>query len=148
VRDATYRRDNPGRPVAYTVAFLKDHEFAKMGFTTEYTETVCKRYPNGFVRLEHRGAYVARFRVGWEVPEAPVGQREQSWESGDKTAGYTQQIDLPGDARAVHIQAWVDTWVAWDRWQEALNVWEDGPSNKIYTIGGSTLDRTVSVREA
>ena len=44
--DGVYRRDNPGVPIAYQVAFLKDNKFALMGFTTDYTETVpVVRYP-------------------------------------------------------------------------------------------------------
>ncbi len=42
--DAVYRRDNPGLPIAYTVAFLKDNSFARMGNSADYTETVCVRY--------------------------------------------------------------------------------------------------------
>src|SRR5690606_9504881 len=54
-KGATYRRDNPGLPVAYQVAFLKDNRFAMIGFPTDYTETQCIRYPNGFVKFENGG---------------------------------------------------------------------------------------------
>jgi thiol-activated cytolysin len=37
-KDAKYRRDNPGLPIAYTIAFLKDNQFARMGCSTDYRE--------------------------------------------------------------------------------------------------------------
>ena len=140
-KDATYRRDNPGLPISYTVAFLKDGQLAKMGATTDYTETECVRYPNGFIRLETVGAYVAKFRVGWQEPDAQGAYVQRTWESGEKTAGYSQQLNLPGDARTVQIQGWAATGLVWDPWGEAINVTENGPTNKRYKIGGTTLNR-------
>ena len=58
--DTSYRQDNPGLPIAYTIAFLKDNTFARMGNTADYTETECVRYNNGFVRFVHSGAYIAK----------------------------------------------------------------------------------------
>ena len=141
-KDATYRRDNPGAPVAYTVAFLKDNTIATMGFTTDYTETSSVTYPNGFVRVKHDGAYVAKFEVTWEEADAQGNYRAAPpWTSGEKTAGYTHQIDLPGDARNVHLKAWAATGLVWDPWGPALNETLNGPDNKCYRIFGTTLDR-------
>lgn len=96
-KDAVYRRDNPGLPIAYQVAFLKDNRFATMGFTTDYTETQAVRYLNGFVRSRHDGAYVAKFQVAWTYAGADGEFTEQRvWNSGDTTAGYSGQVDLPG----------------------------------------------------
>jgi len=100
-----------------------------MGFTTDYTETEGIRYPNGYVTVVHHGWCVARFQVTWEEPDAPLDQREPSWESGKQSAGYSRQIDLPGDARNLHIQDWGTTGQLWNEWAEALNVWEAGPSS-------------------
>jgi thiol-activated cytolysin len=61
--DTVYRQDNPGLPIAYTIVFLKDNTFARMGNTADYTETECVRYNNGFVRVAHASAYIARFEV-------------------------------------------------------------------------------------
>ena len=114
-KDARYRRDNPGLPVAYTVAFLKDNEFARMGFTTDYTETQCVRYPNAFVKFTHAGAYVARFQVTWAEADAEGNYTQnKDWESGNQTAGYTHQVDLPGDAQGMRLRhgrrpAWFGT---------------------------------------
>ncbi len=141
--DARYRRDNPGFPIAYIVAFLKDNEFARMGFTTDYTDTECVKYPNGFVKLQHSGAYVAKFEVDWVEPDAQ-GNYNQSkvWESGEKTVGYTHQVDLPGDAQGVRIKAWAATGLIWDPWGEIMNVALNGPDNKCYRVTGTTLNRS------
>ena len=142
-KDARYRRDNPGLPVAYTVAFLKDNEFARMGFTTDYTETQCVRYPNAFVKFAHAGAYVARFQVTWAEADAQGNYTQnKDWESGNQTAGYTHQVDLPGDAQGVRLQAWAATGLVWDPWGEILNISLDGPDNKCYRVTGTTLNRS------
>lgn len=39
--NAVYSRSNPGVPIAYTIRYLKDNTFAKMGYTTEYTARNC-----------------------------------------------------------------------------------------------------------
>jgi thiol-activated cytolysin len=142
-KDARYRRDNPGLPVAYTVAFLKDNEFARMGFTTDYTETQCVRYPNAFVKFAHAGAYVAKFQVTWvEADSQGNYTQNKDWESGNQTAGYTHQVDLPGDAQGVRLHAWAATGLVWDPWGEILNVSLDGPDNKCYRVTGTTLNRS------
>ncbi|HEV2099259.1 MAG TPA: thiol-activated cytolysin family protein [Stellaceae bacterium] len=142
-KDAGYRRDNPGLPVAYTVAFLKDNEFARMGFTTDYTETECVRYPNAFVKFAHSGAYVAKFQVTWAEADAQGNYtRSMDWESGNQTVGYTHQVDLPGDAQGVRLHAWAATGLIWDPWGEILNIALDGPDNKCYRVTGTTLNRS------
>ncbi len=40
-KNAVYSRDNPGVPIAYTIRYLKDNTFAKMGYTTDYKITDC-----------------------------------------------------------------------------------------------------------
>lgn len=39
--NAVYSKNNPGVPIAYTIRYLKDNTFAKMGYTTEYTAKNC-----------------------------------------------------------------------------------------------------------
>ena len=146
-RDATYRRDNPGAPISYSLAFLKDNTLAEMGFATEYTQTECIRYPNGFIRLRHDGAYTARWPITWEEADQNGNYAAQSWSSGEQTAGYTHQVDLPGDARNVKIFAEGATGLAWDPWGDAINLTEEGPTNKTYRIYGTTLDRKYEIRD-
>jgi thiol-activated cytolysin len=139
--DATYRRDNPGAPISYVVAYLRDNEVATMGFTTDYTEIEQREHPNGFIRLRHAGGYVGKFEVTWEEPDENLSYQARKWESGNKTAGFTQQLDLPGDARNIRIRGLAMTGLVWDPWGEAINVTESGPTNKCYRITGTTLNR-------
>ena len=138
---ATYRPDNPGSPVAYTVTFLKDNKAAAMKFTTDYTETESVEHLNRFIKLVHSGAYVAKFTVTWEEADAKGNYVGKSWESGEKTAGYSNQVDLPGDARNVKILGEAETGHVWDPWGEALNVTLAVPDNGSYRISGTTLNR-------
>lgn len=141
-KDATYRRDNPGMPISYQVAFLKDNRFAMMGFTTDYTETQSVRYPNGFVRLRTTGGYVAKFQVTWTQADASGNYTiDKNWESGNKTAGWSQQVDVPGDARNLRLRGWAATGLVWDPWGEIFNVALEGPDNKCYHAYGTTLNR-------
>lgn len=39
--NAVYSRNNPGVAIAYTMRYLKDNSFAKMGYTTDYTARNC-----------------------------------------------------------------------------------------------------------
>jgi thiol-activated cytolysin len=143
---STYRRDNPGLPVAYTVVFLKDNQFARIGSTAEYTETECVRYRNGFVRFAHEGWYVARFSVSWTEPDGAGNYTVQkSWASGDQTRGYTTSVSLPGDARNVQLFAEAATGLVWSPWGEIFKVMLAGPDNKTYHATGTTLDRSYNV---
>ena len=140
--DATYRRDNPGLPIAYTVAFLKDNAFARMGNSADYTETVCVRFNNGFVRFHHAGGYVAKFEIEWTEPDANGDYNVvKHWASGEKTAGYSESVDIPADSKNVHLKAWAMTGLVWDPWGEILNIVVEGPDNKTYRVTGTTLDR-------
>jgi thiol-activated cytolysin len=142
-KDARYRRDNPGLPIAYTVAFLKDNQFARMGCSTDYTEEECVRFNNGFVKVVHDGAYVAKFDVTWTEPDGAGNYvSARNWESGNKTQGYAYQIDLPGDAHDVRVTAWAATGLVWDPWGEIMNVALSGPDNKTYRARGTTLNRS------
>jgi thiol-activated cytolysin len=139
---AGYSRDNPGLPIAYTVVFLKDNAFATMGFTTDYTETECVRYNNGFVRFHHAGAYVARFHASWVEPDSNGNYTvNRSWESGQQTAGYDFSLTVPGDARNLHLLAEAATGLVWNPWGEIMDRYLDGPDNKCYRVTGTTLDR-------
>ena len=135
-KDARYRRDTPAHPIAYQVNFLKDNQQALMGFTTDYVETECVEYPNGFVRLQHDGGYVARWSVSYLDP---AGARVTAYSSGNVTAPWNRTVNLPGDAKSVHIHADAKTGLLWDPWREAIDVTENGVTNKGYKIYGTTL---------
>lgn len=139
---ATYSRDNPGYPIAYSVSFLRDNRFASMAFSTDYIDSSCKEYNNGFVKLRHAGAYVARWSLDWKE-KGEDGQSDVSrhWDSGNQTSGWVETRNLPGDAYNVRIHAEAATGLAWHPWGEAINIVENGPTNKCYRITGTTLSR-------
>ncbi len=139
---STYGKGNPGAPISYTVAFLKDNQIATLAFTTSYTEKECVQYNNGFIGLSHAGAYVARFFASWDEQDEAGDYHGQQWESGKKTAGYNHQVDLPGDAVNVRIRAEAATGLVWDPWGQVFSCNEKGPTNLIYKAGGTTLNRT------
>lgn len=141
-QSAKYSRSNPGAPISYTVAFLKDNQIATIGFTTDYISTDCTEYNNGFEKIAHAGGYVADWQIDWTQPDANGNPVHQHWDSGNQTAGYTQQFNLPGDATNINIRAWADTGLAWNRWQEIMNLTLNGPDNKCYRATGTTLNRT------
>jgi thiol-activated cytolysin len=142
-RGASYSVDNPGVPIAYTVAFLKDGQLARMGFGSDYSTNECVEYPNGYVKISHDGAYVATFRVTWQEPNGAGAMVTKSWpkngRSSGKTSGYVKQVDLPGDATNIRIQAWVATGLVWQPWS-ALKIDLNSPTNACYRFGGTTLN--------
>ncbi len=80
--NALYSRENPGVPIAYTIRYLKDNTFAKLGYTTDYKTTTC-----GTVPYKHRNAYVMK------TLEQTVRFRFSYKEAGTqkfKTTGWTQ----------------------------------------------------------
>jgi thiol-activated cytolysin len=136
-KNALYSKSNPGQPIAYTIRFLKDGRLAKMGYSTDYTELVCERYPHGWIGFKHSGAYVAKFFMSWKE-----GGQPKSWTSGKKTAGYSTVIPLKGDAGEITITAQAATGLVWDPWGTVFKLQLDGPPNKVYVARGTTLHRT------
>lgn len=142
---ASYSREHPGAPISYTTRFLKDNQLARVGFTTDFNRQECVQYPNGFVKLVHAGAYVAKFTVKWSEPDAAGNYSGKTWESGNKTAGYSITISMPGDARDVKIEAWAATGLVWDPWGEIMSLSVGGPNQKTYKVTGTTLNRSYEV---
>ncbi len=54
-KNAVYSKDNPGVPIAYTIRYLKDNTFAKMGYTTDYSIEEC-----GNFAFAHKNAYIKK----------------------------------------------------------------------------------------
>lgn len=143
---AVYTKDNPGEPISYTVAFLKDHSIAKMGDTTDFTETDSVVYPNGFVEVRNNGIYVARFSLDYEEL---VDLKADTWKPVHVSSGrkprYTQNTwYVPGDARKVHVRGDVLTFSlgipGTEVWENAFDRTEIGPPNKCYYTQGLLPD--------
>jgi thiol-activated cytolysin len=135
-KNALYSKNNPGQPIAYTVRFLKDGRLAKMGYSTDYTEVICERHPHGWIGFKHSGAYIAKFYMNWKE-----GDQAKSWSSDKKTVGYSDVIQLKGNARDINITAQAATGLAWNPWGTIFKLKLDGPPNKVYVVRGTTLNR-------
>ncbi len=63
-QNAVYSRENPGVPIAYTIRYLKDNSFAKMGYTTDYRIVNCGkfRFDHENAIIENNSLYDIRFR--------------------------------------------------------------------------------------
>ena len=63
-QNAVYSRENPGVPIAYTIRYLKDNSFAKMGYTTDYKIVECDTfmYDHENAIIENNSIYDIRFR--------------------------------------------------------------------------------------
>ena len=64
--DTQFSKENPGIPLNYRVAFLKENQPAVINGTTQYVDEKIERFSSGELELEHQGAYVARFTVSWQ----------------------------------------------------------------------------------
>ncbi|EJX5484251.1 thiol-activated cytolysin family protein [Listeria monocytogenes] len=65
-KGATFNRETPGVPIAYTTNFLKDNELAVIKNNSEYIETTSKAYTDGKINIDHSGGYVAQFNISWD----------------------------------------------------------------------------------
>ncbi|MDR1312088.1 MAG: thiol-activated cytolysin family protein [Burkholderiaceae bacterium] len=148
--NALYTRNNPGYPIAYSVAFLKDNALAALNASTNYVKKNCVEHANGYVRFRHAGAYIARVSVNWEEtnPKYQPGKAgvekmiSQSWSSGNQTAGWSKTVDLPGDATNIRIKAEAKTGLVWNPWGEIISTTLAGPNNQCYKFKGATLHRS------
>jgi len=91
---AAYSRNHPGAAISYTTRFLKDNQLARVGFTTDFNKQECVQYPNGFVKLVHAGAYVAKFTVKLSEPTPPGATAARHGSQG------TRRLGIPSPCRA------------------------------------------------
>jgi len=129
-KNALYSKANPGEPIAYTIRFLKDGRLAKIGYSTDYTELVCERYPHGWIGFRHQGAYVAKFYLTWTE-----GNQVRRWSSGRRGVGFHEIIHLKGNARNIHINAQALGF----RWITIFDKKLPGPPNQEFVVKGTAF---------
>ena len=66
-KNAVYSKSNPGVPIAYTVRYLKDNTFAKMGYTTEYQAEDCRTIPVPAARVNVKNSTGPGAAIGWDM---------------------------------------------------------------------------------
>lgn len=153
IRDnAEFSPKNPAYPISYTSIFLKDNSVAAIHNNTEYVETKSTEYSSGKIKLDHRGAYVAQFKITWdEVSYDEKGNEvlsPKAWSGNwqDKTARFTSVMYLPANARNIRIYVRGCTGLAWEWWRTVIDEHNVSLSNEInVSIWGTTLSPRSSI---
>jgi hypothetical protein len=84
--------------------------------------------PRNWIRIVHKGLYVAKFYLHWE------GQ-ERDWQSGTRAIGYEQEVQLPPNVKTVRLNAQEQTGFGW---KTIVNL-PAAPVQRTYTVSGTTL---------
>ena len=82
--------------------------------------------PENWIRVEHKGAYVAKFYL--KCPGF-------FWESGSKAVGYKKTVALPAGVDTVLLNAQLHTGFKWK-----TIIRQEVPVKRIYTVTGTTTD--------
>lgn len=147
---ADFSAQSPAVPISYKTAFLKDNAQATLQNSTDYIETKVTSYKNGFLKLHHKGAYVARYYIYWdEITYDEQGNpeiRSRQWEDNGKnrTSGFQTEIQFRGNVRNLRIKVQEKTGLVWEPWRTVYNR-TDLPlvQQRTITHWGTTLNPKV-----
>ena len=124
---ATFSTQNPAVPISYKTAFLKDNQVATIQSNTDYIETKVTSYKNGYLKLHHKGAYIARYYVYWDEvtydKDGVESIRSRQWEDNGKnrTAGFQTELQFKGNVRNVRVKIQEKTGLVWEPWRTVYN---------------------------
>lgn len=124
---ATFSTQNPAVPISYKTAFLKDNQVATIQSNTDYIETKVTSYKNGFLNLQHKGAYIARYYVYWDEvtydKDGVESIRSRQWEHNGKnrTAGFQTELQFKGNVRNIRVKIQEKTGLVWEPWRTVYN---------------------------
>ena len=124
---ATFSTQNPAVPISYKTAFLKDNQVATIQSNTDYIETKVTSYKNGYLKLHHKGAYIARYYVYWDEvtydKDGVESIRSRQWEDNGKnrTAGFQTEIQFRGNVRNIRVKIQEKTGLVWEPWRTVYN---------------------------
>ena len=124
---ATFSTQNPAVPISYKTAFLKDNQVATIQSNTDYIETKVTSYKNGYLNLQHKGAYIARYYVYWDEvtydKDGVESIRSRQWEDNGKnrTAGFQTELQFKGNVRNLRVKIQEKTGLAWEPWRTVYN---------------------------
>ena len=124
---ATFSTQNPAVPISYKTAFLKDNQVATIQSNTDYIETKVTSYKNGYLNLQHKGAYIARYYVYWDEvtydKDGVESIRSRQWEHNGKnrTAGFQTELQFKGNVRNIHVKIQEKTGLVWEPWRTVYN---------------------------
>lgn len=140
---------NLASPLSYKVVFLKDNKTANFYGMTQYVTEKVEEFRSGLLKLEHTGAYVARFYIYWEEiigydEKGKAIVESKGWQENgkNKTARYTSEIALGGNVRNISIKAEGKTGLVWEPWRTSLERKNLAmvPERKV-SISGTTLSQ-------
>ena len=124
---ATFSTQNPAVPISYKTAFLKDNQVATIQSNTDYIETKVTSYKNGYLNLQHKGAYIARYYVYWDEvtydKDGIESIRSRQWEHNGKnrTAGFQTELQFKGNVRNIRVKIQEKTGLVWEPWRTVYN---------------------------
>ena len=124
---ATFSTQNPAVPISYKTAFLKDNQVATIQSNTDYIETKVTSYKNGYLKLHHKGAYIARYYVYWDEvtydKDGIESIRSRQWEDNGKnrTAGFQTELQFKGNVRNIRVKIQEKTGLVWEPWRTVYN---------------------------
>ena len=124
---ATFSTQNPAVPISYKTAFLKDNQVATIQSNTDYIETKVTSYKNGYLNLQHKGAYIARYYVYWDEvtydKDGVESIRSRQWEHNgqNRTAGFQTELQFKGNVRNLRVKIQEKTGLAWEPWRTVYN---------------------------
>ena len=124
---ATFSTQNPAVPISYKTAFLKDNQVATIQSNTDYIETKVTSYKNGYLNLQHHGAYIARYYVYWDEvtydKDGIESIRSRQWEDNGKnrTAGFQTELQFKGNVRNIRVKIQEKTGLVWEPWRTVYN---------------------------
>ena len=124
---ATFSTQNPAVPISYKTAFLKDNQVATIQSNTDYIETKVTSYKNGYLKLHHKGAYIARYYVYWDEvtydKDGVESIRSRQWEDNGKnrTAGFQTELQFKGNVRNIRVKIQEKTGLVWEKWRTVYN---------------------------
>lgn len=124
---ATFSTQNPAVPISYKTAFLKDNQVATIQSNTDYIETKVTSYKNGYLNLQHKGAYIARYYVSWDEvtydKDGIESIRSRQWEHNGKnrTAGFQTELQFKGNVRNIRVKIQEKTGLVWEPWRTVYN---------------------------
>jgi len=114
-------------PISYKTAFLKDNQVATIQSNTDYIETKVTSYKNGYLKLHHKGAYIARYYVYWDEvtydKDGVESIRSRQWEDNGKnrTAGFQTELQFRGNVRNIRVKIQEKTGLVWEPWRTVYN---------------------------
>lgn len=118
--NAEYSRNNPGVPIAYTIRYLKDNSFAKMGYTTDYSIKECytEKYVHGDVSLDNNITnYLllpvpqVRFYFEYKKPDTDVIEYSYPYPVNKNDPPIKKRPPDGAHSVIVHFEVWDVTWV-------------------------------------